>query len=118
VSAQALAALNEANRIRIVRAEVKRQVAAEKNAAASRRLAALHIDHPTEECARMAVVELLTTCRRLGGIGVAKYLRAAQVPPLTPLGRLTQRQRRSLVAALHAPSSSELRMSRRTGSHE
>jgi len=112
MSAQALAALSEANRIRSARAKVKRRIAAEKNAAASRRLAAVHIEHPPEECATMAVVELLTTCRRLGGVGAAKYLRTAQVPPLTPLGRLTQRQRRSLVAALHPPSSWELRMTR------
>ncbi len=108
MSAQALEALTEANRIRSVRAQVKRQVAAEKNAAASRRLAALHIDHPPEECASMAVVELLTTCWRLGRVGATRYLRGAQVPPHTPLGCLTERQRGALVALLHAPRPREI----------
>lgn len=106
MSAQALAALNEANRVRSARAQVKRQVAAEKDVAASRRLAALHIDHPQGECATMAVVDLLTACWGMGGFRSARYLRIAQVLPHTPLGRLTQRQRGALVAVLQMTSES------------
>ena len=93
---QRLRALEQANRVRLARAELKRRVAAEKTAAAE-----VILECPWE-AASMAIGELLRSQRRWGAARCRRLLLSLGLPENKPVGSLTDRQRRVLVAVLRS----------------
>lgn len=92
--AQRLAALAQANRIRSERARLKAALRAGEV-----RPAPLLLDPP--ECLGSAsVAEVLLAVPGIGQVKVRRLLQAAQLSPGRKLGRLSERQRAELVAAL------------------
>lgn len=97
------AALDEANRIRLVRAAWRRRLMATRPSAASRQLAAEVLLDLPEDLAGMDATDLLSSCRQISDRGAELYLETMNVPPTRLLGDLTQRQRLLLAGALYAP---------------
>lgn len=91
---QHLQALERANTVRLARAELKRQVAAGKVAAAD-----VIIDCPWE-AESMSVSDLITSQRRWGRTRCRRLLQAIPVPEQKTIGSLTDRQRRALAEQL------------------
>lgn len=98
---QHLVALERANRVRLARASLKRQIAAGERSAAE------VIADPPFEARSMSVMELLTSQRRWGVTRSRRALRAAyivtgngEVAERKALETLTPRQREALVAIL------------------
>jgi hypothetical protein len=80
-------ALKRANRVRLARAELKRNVAAGHVRAADVILA------PPSEAESMPLDELLTSQRRWGTERARRFLASMQIPENKPLGTMTERQR-------------------------
>ncbi len=93
---QHLRALEQANRVRLARAELKRLIAAEEVSAADVVLNCPWHAHGME------VSELLTSQRRWGLARCRRVLRSLGVPENKPLGDLTERQRGELARELGA----------------
>ena len=91
---QHLQALERANTVRLARAELKRQVAAGKLAAAD-----VIIDCPWE-AESMSVSDLITSQRRWGRTRCRRLLQAIPVPEQKTIGSLTDRQRQALADQL------------------
>ena len=91
---QRLQALERANRVRLARAELKRRVAAGQLKAAEVVLAT------PWEADSMPVAELLTSQRRWGVERARRCLGLLHISETKPIGTMTERQRRALVAAL------------------
>ena len=87
---QRLESLREATRIRIVRAEIKRQVKA-----GTVDVVALVLDPPAD-LRSMKVASLLEALPMVGRQKAAAWLRRAGVSPVKSLGGLTPRQRAAL----------------------
>ncbi len=93
---QHLRALERANRVRLARAELKRQVASAELSASQ-----VILDCPWE-AASMSVSDLLMCQRRWGRARCRRVLVSLGVPENKQIGTLTERQRTALAACLSA----------------
>ena len=93
---QHLRALERANRVRLARAELKRQVTSEEISASQ-----VILDCPWE-AASMSISDLLMCQRRWGRARCRRLLVSLGVPENKQIGTLTQRQRGALAAVLSA----------------
>ena len=91
---QHLQALERANRVRLARAELKRQVAAEEVMAAD-----VVLSRPWEADS-MSISELLMSQRRWGRARCRRMVVSLGLPENKPLGTLTERQRLGLAERL------------------
>src|SRR3954449_6358454 len=91
---QHLRALARANRVRLARAELKRQIAAEEILASQ-----VILDCPWE-AASMSISDLLMCQRRWGRARCRRLLVSLGVPENKQIGTLTLRQRSALAAVL------------------
>lgn len=91
---QHLRALARANRVRLARAELKRQIAGEEISASQ-----VILDCPWE-AASMSISDLLMCQRRWGRARCRRLLVSLGVPENKQIGTLTQRQRGALAAVL------------------
>jgi hypothetical protein len=93
---QHLKALEQANRVRLARAELKRQVAAAETTAAD-----VVLNCPWE-ASSMELSDLLMSQRRWGRARCRRLLLSLGLPENKHIGTLTPRQRRALVVVLNA----------------
>lgn len=93
--AQRLAALEEANRIRSHRAELKRQLRAAKVPPA--------VAFEDPDCDTMKVVDLLLALPKVGRVKAHRALSKTYISPSKTIGGLSDRQRREILAMLPAP---------------
>jgi hypothetical protein len=91
---QHLRALARANRVRLARAELKRQIAGEEISARQ-----VILDCPWE-AASMSISDLLMCQRRWGRARCRRLLVGLAVPENKQIGTLTQRQRLALASVL------------------
>ena len=91
---QHMRALEQANRVRLARAELKRQVAE-----GSSTVAEVVLDCPWE-AESMAIADLLTSQHRWGKTRCRRFLAAVPMPETKTIGSMTERQRRALAARL------------------
>jgi hypothetical protein len=91
---QHLKALQQANRVRLARAELKRQVATEEMSAAE-----VVLGCPWQ-AASMELSDLLMSQRRWGRARCRRLLLSLGLPENKHIGTLTPRQRRALVEVL------------------
>lgn len=92
---QEMEALANANRIRLARAALKREIAAGRTSVAE----VMHSETP-DWLERMAVGELVRATRRMGPSKSTPLLRRVPVSESQQVGRLTERQRRVLAALM------------------
>jgi len=96
--AQHMRALEEANRVRLARSDLKRRIGRGE----------MTVDEVIERCpweARtMAIAELLRSQHRWGGARCRRFLNSAQIPERKQIGALTTRQREILVRCLSRPA--------------
>jgi hypothetical protein len=97
---QHLKALREANRVRLARAEMKREIAAGHLAAADVILSCPWQAHS------MSISDLLMSQKRWGGARCRRLLMSAGVPENKAVGTLTERQRVAMAATLSAKTAS------------
>lgn len=97
---QHLKALQQANRVRLARAELKRLVAAGETAAAE-----VVLGCPWE-ASSMELSDLLMSQRRWGRARCRRLLLSLGLPENKHIGTLTPRQRRALVEVLSTKASS------------
>src|SRR3954467_1788503 len=93
---QHLRALAHANRVRLARAELKRQIAGDNEDAAT------VVRECPWEAETMTIGELLRSQRRWGRTRTRKFLSSLALNENRELGRLTERQRTVLAAELAA----------------
>jgi hypothetical protein len=91
---QHLKALEQANRVRLARADLKRQVAAQETTAAE-----VVLGCPWE-ASSMELSDLLMSQRRWGRARCRRLLLSLGLPENKQIGTLTPRQRRALVEVL------------------
>jgi hypothetical protein len=91
---QHLRALEQANRVRLARAELKRRVAAQATTVAD-----VVLECPWE-AESMALSDLLMSQRRWGRARCRRVLLSLGLPENKQIGTLTDRQRRALAATL------------------
>jgi hypothetical protein len=91
---QHLRALEQANRVRLARAELKRRVATQTTTVAD-----VVLDCPWE-AESMALSDLLMSQRRWGRARCRRVLLSVGLPENKQIGTLTDRQRRALAATL------------------
>jgi hypothetical protein len=96
---QHLRALEQANRVRLARAELKRRVATQTTTVAD-----VVLDCPWE-AESMALSDLLMSQRRWGRARCRRVLLSVGLPENKQIGTLTDRQRRALAATLRDRSS-------------
>ena len=96
VGPQHLKALERANRVRLARAALKRQVAAGERSAAE-----VIMSSPWE-AESMAISELLMSQRRWGRTRCRRILLSLGLPENKQIGTMTERQRTALAAMLSA----------------
>ncbi len=94
--AQHMQALARANRVRLARAELKRQVADGELTASE------VITECPWEAESMAVADLLASQRRWGRTRCRKFLASIPMSETKTIGSMTERQRRTLAALLEA----------------
>lgn len=97
---QRVAALERANEIRSLRANLKKDIKAG-------RVSVLDIlENPTADLATMKVFDLLLAAPKLGRVKVNKILVRCRVSPSKTLGGMSHRQRRELIDAVlgHRPA--------------
>lgn len=95
---QYMDALARANRVRLARAELKRQVAdGEVNAAE------VILECPWE-AENMTISDLLTSQRRWGSTRCRKFLQCVSLNENKTIGSMTERQRTVLASLLEGPS--------------
>jgi hypothetical protein len=97
---QHLKALQQANRVRLARAELKRKVAAAETTAAK-----VVLDCPWQ-ASSMELSDLLMSQRRWGRARCRRLLLSLGLPENKHIGTLTPRQRRALVELLMVRGSS------------
>src|SRR4051812_6584674 len=100
-SQQHLRALERANRVRLARAELKRQIASSVVSASQ-----VILECPWE-AASMSISDLLMCQRRWGRARCRRLLVSLGVPENKQIGTLTQRQRLALASVLGADARSE-----------
>jgi hypothetical protein len=98
---QHLRALEQANRVRLARADLKRRVAAQQLTAAE-----VVIDCPWQ-AESMSISDLLMSQRRWGRARCRRLLVSIGVPENKQIGTLTERQRLALAALLSARTGPE-----------
>jgi len=91
---QHLQALQQANRVRLARAELKRQVAE-----GERTVAEVVLECPWE-AESMAIADLLQSQHRWGRQRCRRFLAAISMSETKTIGTMTDRQRRALAARL------------------
>jgi hypothetical protein len=91
---QHMRALNQANRVRLARAELKRQIAD-----GSRTVADVVTDRPWE-AASMTIADLLMSQHRWGRTRCRRFLASVPMSENKTIGSMTDRQRMMLVARL------------------
>ena len=110
---QHLRALEHANRVRLARASMKREVAGGQLAAAE-----VILSCPWQ-ASTMEISDLLMSQKRWGGARCRRLLLSIGVPENKKIGTLTERQRLALAAVLtakgSAPSSSQVVQRRSNG---
>ena len=94
---QYMRALERANQVRLARAELKRRVAV-----GAADVCEVILDPPWE-AESMAVGDLLMSQRRWGQTRCRKFLAQVPLSEKKPIGSMTERQRRTLVALLSSP---------------
>ncbi len=100
---QHLRALAQANRVRLARAELKRQVADDEVSVAD-----VVLSCPWE-AESMAIADLLMSQHRWGRTRCRRFLAALPMTETKTIGSMTDRQRRALAAMLGAdPACAEL----------
>jgi hypothetical protein len=104
---QHLRALEQANRVRLARAELKRRVAAQATTVAD-----VVLDCPWE-AESMALSDLLMSQRRWGRARCRRVLLSLGLPENKQIGTLTDRQRRALASTLKDRCESRPRGERR-----
>lgn len=109
---QRLRALEQANAVRLARAELKRRIAEGEVQAAD-----VILDCP-EIALRWTVSELLVAQRRWGSTRCRKFLQRNGIGELKPIGHLTDRQRRLLAAQLMECASARVDERELTTQHE
>lgn len=104
---QRLAALEEANRIRIARANLKRRLKRDQG----RRLLVLALELDTDalelrphDLDTMKLAELLMAAPRFGRVKVNRTLNYLRISPSKTLGGLSSRQRGELLEAIRPPA--------------
>lgn len=108
---QHLRALARANRVRLARAELKRQIAGEEISASQ-----VILECPWE-AASMSISDLLMCQRRWGRARCRRLLVSLGVPENKQIGTLTQRQRGALAAVLGAAGRDGAAVARPARSH-
>ena len=91
---QHMRALSQANRVRLARAELKRQIAE-----GQRTVAEVVLDCPWE-AASMSIADLLMSQHRWGRTRCRRFLAAVPMTETKTVGSMTDRQRRALAAKL------------------
>lgn len=91
---QYMRALEQANAIRLARAELKRRIAAGGLSAAD------VILDPPDEARSMAVADLLMSQRRWGYTRCRRFLQDLQITETRELGKMTERQRQAVAQLL------------------
>jgi hypothetical protein len=109
---QHLQALEHANRVRLARAAMKREIAAAELSAAEVILACPWHAHS------MSISDLLMSQKRWGRARCRRLLLSIGVPENKAIGTLTERQRRALAAVLSAKGVEAPSGSRAAESHE
>ena len=97
---QHMHALQQANRIRLARAELKRKIAAQEMNAAD------VIMRCPDEAAGMSISDVLMSQRRWGRARCRRLLLSVGLVENKEMGKLTQRQRLELASVLSARASS------------
>ena len=92
---QHMRALDRANRVRLARAELKREIAE-----GSRTVADVVAECPWES-ESMMISDLLMSQHRWGRTRCRRFLAAASIPETKTVGSMTQRQRACLAARLN-----------------
>lgn len=93
---QNMRALEQANRIRLARAELKRRIAKGDVAVAEVLL------DPSDEIAGMELSELLTSQKRWGSTRCTKFMDSIGLNETKTIRSLTERQRSAMAAVLNA----------------
>lgn len=101
---QHLRALEQANRVRLARADLKRRVAAQATTVAD-----VVLDCPWE-AESMALSDLLMSQRRWGRARCRRVLLTLGLPENKQIGTLTERQRRALASTLRERGESRHRV--------
>jgi hypothetical protein len=101
---QHLKALEQANRVRLARADLKRQVASQETTAAT-----VVLNCPWE-ASSMELSDLLMSQRRWGRARCRRLLLSLGLPENKHIGTLTPRQRRALVDVLSTRGQTERRL--------
>jgi hypothetical protein len=96
---QAIAALGEANRVRLRRASLLRWLYGQSSAQSHERAAELVLE-PDQTVCSMLVLDLLGRVRQVGAAQAERMLASADVPPTCTVGAVTARQRAALAAVL------------------
>ena len=96
---RAMAALAQANRVRLRRAALIRWLHGRSNAESHQKAAELILE-PDPTLESMLVLELLQRVRRVGPVQAGRMLELAEIPLTHALGALTARQRAGLAALL------------------
>ena len=94
-----MAALAQANRVRLRRAALIRWLHGRSNAESHQKAAELILE-PDPTLESMLVLELLQRVRQVGPAQAERMLELAEIPPTRTLGALTARQRAGLAALL------------------
>lgn len=89
-------ALERANRIRLARARLKRQIAAGETSVVDVLL------DPCEEVEGMEIADLLASQKRWGATRCAKFLESIGLPETKTVRTLTDRQRTAVAAVLQS----------------
>jgi len=96
---QAIAALGEANRVRLRRASLMRWLDGQSSAQSHERAAELILEPDRAVCS-MLVLDLLERVKQVGTAQAERMLSSADVAPTSAVGALTARQRAALAAVL------------------
>lgn len=96
---QRLTALEKANRIRAMRAELKREIRS-LGTVDGRVVAAQAIEVPPDDIETMRVETLLISIRHFGNRRIHRVMLDAGIPPKRSIGALTRDQRRKLAVIL------------------
>jgi len=96
---QAMAALGEANRVRLRRAALMRWLYGQSGAQSHERAAELVLE-PDQSVCSMLVLDLLERVRQVGSAQAERMLSSAGVAPTATVGTLTARQRAAVAAVL------------------
>jgi hypothetical protein len=110
---KAIAALGEANRVRLRRASLMRWMHAQSGAQSHARAAELVVE-PDSALLTITVLELLQRVRQVGPVQAERMLACADIAPTSTVGGLTARQRAGLAALLRLRADQLSHPNRRT----